>query len=1047
MNESNNIKKVENKEISEIYKIFEEIYLKAPPILKDLSNNSVDIDYTESIHEPIDFKKIDAKFKNGEYCSITDVMKDIREVFLNCYSFYGTRSDHTKKSLELEELLEEKISHLDENHKLMADVSLTFNLLNMEGKPSSKLRYPKDCYDSVLLRSVAHCRPERLKKYHKILSTTLTTDEDNAHILEKILSWENEVYFNDVFHRYISSMWELPEIGNFVAILFKKLDLDIINQGEIERMFLMPKQSTTMGKIMTTLLMPVKKTKFIGQVMPYKIWSEKLSRKVSDWCKVYHSKKQNKVIVMNSLGIHPDFWAVVSEKNPLIEKDYSELSYFVKVWLVKALCDYVTIKFKTINDIITNCNEKQCTIWKNDLETEEYFFFDSMPDLRIYYYKIPYDEPSLEFLESIKTDKEEVKVESNLVMNAFRSIQNEKHFKLIADSVEGLRTFLDELDVEGTSVPENLISALENFIEKIESEEYNFIVLNNDSKIKLFKDCESYPDRIQTDKDNVSLWEEKDSKSIAQALNENIIVEKRRRKLIVQQDFNTVESDESVSENDKFISDYTDSEDEWGAMNRPKNKVKQSLQTSSKLLELEKQLLEEGKISKYDTNNLLDANQNDDEYIGQSKTLVCSKNKDDISLLEGKESKPIVQDLAQNNEVILQKRRRKLVVRQDFESDKYYESEEYFSELDTKSISDFTDSEDEWGAMNQPKNKVKQPLRTSSKLVELEKQLREKDKISKHNTKLFGTNKKDKSIKSVELLQTQNEVNSSNNINTFVNGHNKRLVNINIIDNVPSCEEVVLIDSDKEENDKPPDGLKRGEIINLDDDMQDDCEILNDNFETSISTCTENKIRKFNEQDRQIESAVITLEDDDQIIISDDEDDVQFVSMTVKPKSSPLNVNKPRSLKTNLDKSLNPDSSNRQITPTNYSKYQATSSIIHKLSQNVTIMPANVHVPKGIEVTMVKTPQRRIDSHFNSIKRRSNGHLPNNPSTVNVKCEVISKQNLNGEVKFYIRLPNGKEHPGPNELINQYLKQHNNQLPDYWLVPLPVEVAKQYGIN
>jgi len=51
--------------------------------------------------------------------------------------------------------------------------------------------------------------------------------------------------------------------------------------------------------------------------------------------------------VMNSLGIHPDFWAVVNEKNPLIEKDYSELSYFRKVWLVKSLCDYVTVSLKT----------------------------------------------------------------------------------------------------------------------------------------------------------------------------------------------------------------------------------------------------------------------------------------------------------------------------------------------------------------------------------------------------------------------------------------------------------------------------------------------------------------------------------------------------------------------------------------------------------------------------------------------------------------------------------------------------------------------------
>jgi len=66
-----------------------------------------------------------------------------------------------------------------------------------------------DCYDSVLLRSVAHCRPERLKNYHKALSTTFTMDKDNAHILEKILTWEKEVYFNEIFHQYVSSMWEV----------------------------------------------------------------------------------------------------------------------------------------------------------------------------------------------------------------------------------------------------------------------------------------------------------------------------------------------------------------------------------------------------------------------------------------------------------------------------------------------------------------------------------------------------------------------------------------------------------------------------------------------------------------------------------------------------------------------------------------------------------------------------------------------------------------------------------------------------------------------
>jgi len=66
-----------------------------------------------------------------------------------------------------------------------------------------------DCYDSVLLRSVEHYRPKRLNKYHKTLTITPSTNKDNAHILEKILFWEDKVNFCDIFHQYIRSMWEV----------------------------------------------------------------------------------------------------------------------------------------------------------------------------------------------------------------------------------------------------------------------------------------------------------------------------------------------------------------------------------------------------------------------------------------------------------------------------------------------------------------------------------------------------------------------------------------------------------------------------------------------------------------------------------------------------------------------------------------------------------------------------------------------------------------------------------------------------------------------
>lgn len=80
---------------------------------------------------------------------------------------------------------------------------------------------------------------------------------------------------------------------------------------------------------------------------------------------------------------------------------------------------------------------------------------------------------------------------------------------MIADSVQGLRSFLEGLVTEDSSVPENLISALENLIIQIEPQEYNLIMLNNNSKVKLFKDWKSYSERIKKEEDDILLWNEK----------------------------------------------------------------------------------------------------------------------------------------------------------------------------------------------------------------------------------------------------------------------------------------------------------------------------------------------------------------------------------------------------------------------------------------------------------------------------------------------------------------------------------------------------------
>lgn len=84
---------------------------------------------------------------------------------------------------------------------------------------------------------------------------------------------------------------------------------------------------------------------------------------------------------------------------------------------------------------------------------------------------------------------------------------------MIADSVQGLRSFLNELDIEDSPVPDNLISAIEDFIIQIEPQECNLIILNNNSKIKLFKDWKSYSERLKRDEAEILLWEQKKLKS------------------------------------------------------------------------------------------------------------------------------------------------------------------------------------------------------------------------------------------------------------------------------------------------------------------------------------------------------------------------------------------------------------------------------------------------------------------------------------------------------------------------------------------------------
>lgn len=471
-------------------------------------------------------------------------------------------------------------------------------------------------------------------------------------------------------------------------------------------------------------------------------------------------------------------------------------------------------------------------------------------------------------------------------------------------------------------------------------------------------------------------------------------------------------------------------------------------------------------------------------------------------------------------EVPLEKRKRKTIVLQDYEIDnKICDSDEYCSENDLESMCDYTDSEDEWGAINQPRKKQTNPR--PSKLDELEKRLKKESQTPKKRVKNVSNidvennssilDQCNDDIKKNALInehvvptgKKQNEETLKNSPKTISSNNesekklpcpkntNNELVKIE----VSSDEDIISIDSEPEENEKPCkkqkyiiennqcnnkdqpnakkvkiDVLKNIETVALDDDdddiMEDNQNTLGkDNSELIIANELLEKTRNTNEQNNRtknqeaepnvkINNEIISVQDDDddddeQIVISDD-DDVEIVSVFQNASITPSKVNRYGSLNNNMNKSRNPISRSRPVVTNYRGKHQVKPNSIPKLSPNISIMPANVHVPKGIEVTVVKKPQATMPSHFNATKRstiRSSGRLTNNPSEVNVKCKVISKPNWHGEAKFYVSLPNGKQHPVSDELMNQYLKEHNNRLPDYWIVPLPIEVARQYGFE
>lgn len=187
----------------------------------------------------------------------------------------------------------------------------------------------------------------------------------------------------------ISSTWELPAIGHFLCLAQTALNLPEIVFFELERCLLMPRCSSFLAKVMTSLLCQPQRRMTLHRrpPLPYRRWEAELRLRVSGWYQsVGRAKDQEAHAEQLGLG-HRFFWTL-GDTSPLEKKPFHSLPFNQRVWLLKGLCDNVYETQKDVQDAVLGQPIHECreSILGYDSQENAYIHFPHFcgADLRIY---------------------------------------------------------------------------------------------------------------------------------------------------------------------------------------------------------------------------------------------------------------------------------------------------------------------------------------------------------------------------------------------------------------------------------------------------------------------------------------------------------------------------------------------------------------------------------------------------------------------------------------------------------------------------------------
>ncbi|XP_035699448.1 uncharacterized protein LOC118432052 isoform X1 [Branchiostoma floridae] len=346
-------------------------------------------DYHDRIKQPMWLRRIKDKFHNSEYSSITEFVSDMRLVLENCYRYNGINHYVSKQAQKMEKVMEQKLALLSKTLREKTTLHMTSGGKYGEDPHTKRrsvvrnLQATHDQTGSIILTYIRKEIEAQEKEERRLRE--LEKREEWQKQQQEILDWENKL----LEETHLKELWEIPAIGHFLCLAQQILNIPEVVFYELERGLAMPQASSTLAMVFSYLLStPHQRTKLPKKpYMPYCIWNRKLRERLQEWYDIL-DEQDTYEDAADYIGITREFFQELGERNPLVDKQYHELPFRQRVWILKSLCDNVYWSEVDIQEVVDRLPvfEQREVILGYDADGCAYLHFPQFcgADLRIY---------------------------------------------------------------------------------------------------------------------------------------------------------------------------------------------------------------------------------------------------------------------------------------------------------------------------------------------------------------------------------------------------------------------------------------------------------------------------------------------------------------------------------------------------------------------------------------------------------------------------------------------------------------------------------------